>query len=247
MLFLLGFICFIIMLFCKCFFHKGTVYNILKSGNNEDNRIRRNFRIFDIFSWITFASVWIYGYIFMVLSNEKQYNDLDFINSYTIIIVVTVYSIIFFKIFKKINKYDLNKAKTYFSPEEVKKKQPFLVPLMKTYIICSAILCGIEFTQFSNMYLDFSKGKEHTFKIVKSEHTQTNGQKGPIHSYTIYVTPPTFSGGILHVNKDLQSNAEKGDEVKIIIYNGLYGSRYTKGEYQLIKNNKSTKADNKSN
>ncbi len=231
MLFLLGLFLLLTLIFIKIFFNRGIV--CFGEDVSIFRQIKKSFRTFDLFSWITLAVLWIYPYVYLVY---YQYDEIDFIVGEKVLPIVALYSIILLFVFYKILKSDLKKAKDYFTPEQRKKAKPALSLFMYVYMINSAILLSIEFTHFSNIAFDYSEGEEHICKIAKSVEEVKNTKNGPFIRYKIYYKPGVYGRYFINVDESFQKKAEKGDQIKIIVYKGFYGCKYYSRDYQLIKN-----------
>ena len=233
MVLFLGIFLLMVLIISKSLFNKGVVFN--KGESFTFNNLRSHFRIFDLFSWIILAVLWIYPYVYLVY---YQYDEIDFYISLSVLPVIGIYSILFLFVFYKLIKSDLERAKVFFSEEEIMLRKPFLRFLMLSFLISSAMLSGIEFTHFTNMALDRSIPEDFICKVVRSVNDKTQGKNGPINSYKLYVAPDIYGKYFIIVDEKTQKEATKGDKVKVKVYKGFYGFKYLGQEYELIKKEK---------
>ena len=93
------------------------------------------------------------------------------------------------------------------------------ISLIIMFYVLSVTLAS-EATYYTNYTLDFSQGKDYTVSVIKG-YSKDN--------YGVLTINPTINGTQeVYVNKDLLPKVKQDTQIKITVFNGLYGINYTK-------------------
>ena len=115
---------------------------------------------------------------------------------------------------------------------ELHSLRPNLYPSIIATVILGALTMNIALIPIANRVLDISNPKEEIVKIVQKEAVSRYRKTSLLF---LYFYEQLYDVTKMEVTSDEYSSVKEGEEVKLKIYNGLFGIKYKSGNLQVIK------------
>ena len=115
---------------------------------------------------------------------------------------------------------------------ELHSLKPNLYLSIIVTVILGALTMNIAFIPIANRVLDLSKPNEEKVKIVKKI-AVSRARKTSLLYLQFY--QKFHDVHFIEVSSDEFSSVNEGDEIKLQIYNGLFGLKYKSGNLQVVK------------
>ena len=168
---------------------------------------------------------------FFILKPVVYLNFLDNIKCY--IFVACFAALVFFLLYKFVFGEELKK----YGPELSRLRPLFNISII-VYIYTISVIFGTLFLYSTNHMLDFSTPQEVIVTINgKDIYTPSSSRSGGP-QYILYYTPATYGVNEIKVSQDIYKIAEKGNRLKLSIGSGLFGQKYSKSTFYLLKKDK---------
>ena len=180
------------------------------------------------FAGIALGVTCFYGLEFIILKPVVYLNFLENINSY--IYIACFAGLIFFLLYKFVFGEELKKNGSELSS----LRSLFNISII-VYIYSISVIFGTMFLYSTNHILDFTTPEEVIVTIDRKDtYTPSSSRSGGT-QYTLYYTPATYGVYEIKVSQDIYKIAEKGNKLKLTVGSGLFGQKYTKSTFHLLK------------